>query len=130
LLAVGDGMDLGVDLERRRFDIDPLSIAQYCFFGSELNAIEQAPQQDQRDTFLRYWVAKEAVLKGEGIGLGFPLDQFQIQFRPETFRADIISFDKQQLPEDWTIRLLPCDPGWFAAVAGRGNDWTLTTKCS
>jgi 4'-phosphopantetheinyl transferase len=125
LLAVCDGRDVGVDLEQRRFDVEPLDIARYCFFGSERTAIEQAPEQDQRDTFLRYWVAKEAVLKGEGIGLGFPLDHFQVQFNPGSSSARIVSFDKQQLAGDWIVRMLPCDPGWFAAVAARGDDWTF-----
>jgi 4'-phosphopantetheinyl transferase len=102
-----------------------LDIARYCFFGSERTAIEQATAQDQRDTFLRYWVAKEAVLKGEGIGLGFPLDRFQVQFTPGSSSAIVVSFDTRQLASDWTIRMLPCDPGWFASVAVRGDSWKL-----
>src|SRR5580704_3205081 len=35
LLAVCDSREVGVDLEQRRFDIEPLDIARYCFFGSE-----------------------------------------------------------------------------------------------
>ena len=79
----------------------------------------------QRKQFFRYWVAKEAVLKGEGHGLGFPLDRFEIVLGHDAELATVASLEPQRLRQDWTVRLLNLQPGWPAAVALRGRDWEL-----
>jgi 4'-phosphopantetheinyl transferase len=125
LLAVSDGREIGVDLERVRGDIDKLSIARRFFFGTERDAIELAPPEHQVDVFFRYWVAKEAVLKAQGVGIRLPLDSFRVDFLPDLDAAGVTSFDPTSLSDDWTVRMLPCEAGWCAAVAARGNAWTL-----
>jgi 4'-phosphopantetheinyl transferase len=122
LLAVSDGREIGVDLERVRQDINKLSIARRFFFGTER---EQAPPERQVDVFFRYWVAKEAVLKAQGVGIGVPLDSFRVDFLPGLDAAGVTSFDPTSLSDDWTVRMLPCEAGWCAAVVARGNAWTL-----
>jgi 4'-phosphopantetheinyl transferase len=124
-IAVSDGRAVGIDLEAPDRDIDALSIARNYFFGEEYDAIARAPQHAQRDVFLQYWVAKEAVLKGEGIGLGFPLDRFQIRFASDRQFASVMSHDVDRLAPDWIVRPLSDDDGWHAAVAARGGHWVV-----
>jgi len=122
---VSDGRAIGVDFEACNPDVDPLAIAHNYFFGAEYDAIAKAPAEWRNDTFLRYWVAKEAVLKGEGIGLGFPLDKFRVDFTPDATTATVASFDTERLASDWRVQMVPCDDGWFGAVAARGMHWAV-----
>ena len=82
----------------------------------------QAPHDVQ---FLRYWVAKEAVLKAQGVGLAFPLDAFAIVFARDGATARVTSTDPRRLSPAWTVRMLSVGAGWPAAVAAAGDDWTL-----
>jgi 4'-phosphopantetheinyl transferase len=125
LLAVSRSRELGVDLERVRSNIEALNISRHYFFGSERAAIEAAPSSQRDTVFFRYWVAKEAVLKAQGIGLGFPLDKFRVDFLPEADGARIETFDPVSLEPNWTVRMLPCENGWVGAVAARNTDWVV-----
>jgi 4'-phosphopantetheinyl transferase len=124
-VAVSVDRALGIDLEKLRSNIEALSISRNYFFGSERTAIESAPPAQRDAAFFRYWVAKEAVLKAEGIGLGFPLDRFRVDFLADGQHARIETFDPAALAGDWAVRMLPCDAGWLGAVAARGTAWKL-----
>jgi len=129
LLGLSLAGEIGVDLEKVRTNIEALAISRHYFFGSERDAIEAAAAATH-DLFFRYWVAKEAVLKAQGIGLGFPLDRFRVAFRTDGTTAHIESFDSSALRADWQVRLLACESGWHAAVAARGNDWVVQVEPS
>src|SRR5580700_4199501 len=122
-VGISAGIALGIDLELLRSDVEVSSISGNYFFGAESEAIENAAPALRDSTFFRYWVAKEAVLKAQGIGLGFPLDQFRVDFLPGDAEARIETFDPGRLDGGWTVRMLPCEAGWLGAVAARGTDW-------
>lgn len=128
LLGVSDGRELGVDLERVRSNLEALDISRHYFFGAEREAIENALSVMRDRTFFRYWVAKEAVLKAQGVGLGFPLDRFCIHFNPGGDTAHIETLDPAVLERDWTVRMLACEADWAAAVAARGSDWRVKVE--
>ena len=125
LLAVSAGFELGVDLEKVRSNIEALDISRHYFFGSERDDIANATAARRADTFFRYWVAKEAVLKAQGIGLGFPLDRFRVAFLDDTNSATVDTLDPEQLAPGWRVKLLPCEPGWLGAIAAQGTDWEI-----
>lgn len=125
LVGIGLDIPMGVDLECMRTEVDALSISRHYFFGAERDAIEAAAAELREHTFFRYWVAKEAVLKAQGVGLGFPLDRFRVDFLPDAQTARIDSLDPERLASDWTVRMLPCEAGWLAAVAARGSAWRV-----
>ena len=125
LIAVSDGREIGVDLEKIGAAVNALAIAQRYFAPAERAAIENAPAAALGQVFFNYWVAKEAVLKGEGIGLRFPMDEFAIQFDAPGQSARVRTGEGSRLHSDWMIRMLPVDEGWTAAVAARGSEWTL-----
>ncbi len=118
-------VELGVDLERVRSDVETLAISRHYFFGSERDSIEAAPSQERDNAFFRYWVAKEAVLKAQGIGLGFPLDKFRVDFLPDGQTAHVETFDPAALRQGWHVRMLQCEEGWFGAVVAHGTDWVV-----
>jgi 4'-phosphopantetheinyl transferase len=128
LLAIGAGQEIGIDLEQLRPEVEALTIGQRYFFGPEFEDIASAPPKARHERFFRYWVAKEAVLKAQGVGLGFPLDRFYVRFDSAGDRGHVVTFDPEQLRDDWTVRMLPCKPGWFAALAAQGDDWNVILK--
>jgi 4'-phosphopantetheinyl transferase len=125
LIAVSDGQQIGVDLEKADRQVKALAIAQRYFAPTERQAIESAPAAARGEVFFRYWVAKEAVLKGAGIGLQFPIDEFEVQFDAQGQSARIRTGEGSTLGSDWMIRMLPVEEGWAAAMAARGSNWTL-----
>jgi 4'-phosphopantetheinyl transferase len=124
MLAIRAAGEIGVDLEQARADIEALALGRRYFFGQEFDDIAAAtPEAEQVQRFFRYWVAKEAVLKAQGVGLGFPLDRFYICFEPGRERAQVTSLDVSILRADWTVRVLESGPEWHAAVVAQGSDW-------
>jgi 4'-phosphopantetheinyl transferase len=125
LLAVSDGREVGIDLEKIKPHVKALSIARRYFASAERAAIEHAPQPLQARVFFRYWVAKEALLKGQGLGLRFPIDEFEVRFDTRKVRARIRTCKPSRLSADWTVRMLPVESGWAGALAARGTRWVL-----
>jgi 4'-phosphopantetheinyl transferase len=128
LIAVSDGRAVGIDLEKIKADVKAVPIARRYFARAELAAIEAAPPPLQAETFFRYWVAKEALLKGQGIGLRFPIDEFEVQFDDRALSARIGIRTPSRLSSDWTVQMLPVESGWSGALAVRGTDWFLNLQ--
>lgn len=126
LLAVTAGEPVGADLEMERPDVDVLGIASRYFFGAEHEAVRAAAADGVaagRASFFRHWVAKEAVLKGAGHGLGFPLERFGVHFAAGRGRAEVSTLDAARVAPDWQLRMLEVGEGCPGAVAVRGADW-------
>jgi 4'-phosphopantetheinyl transferase len=128
LLAVSDGREVGIDLEQVNPEVNALAIARRYFSTSELAAIEGASPALVAQSFFRFWVAKEAVLKGQGIGLKFPIDRFEVQFDAQFRHARVHTLQDSRLAQDWRIRMLRLEGDWVGAVAARGEDWSLLVQ--
>lgn len=122
LIAVSKGQEVGIDLERIRTDVEVTKLSERYFAPSEYIAIMQSTQEQRATRFFRYWVAKEAVLKAQGIGLQ-ALSQCEILMGEDGVGAEIRVPVGSPLQDNWRIRLLSCGEGWEAAVAARGMDW-------
>ncbi len=84
--------------------------------------MQSAPDQ-RASLFFRYWVAKEAVLKAQGIGLR-GLTGCEITFETDGAGKDVRVLAQVDSPLSDTVRvrLLSCGPGWEAAVAAQHLD--------
>jgi 4'-phosphopantetheinyl transferase len=122
LIAVSMEQDVGVDLERIRPDVEVEKLSERYFAPSEHTSIVQLAEEQRAPRFFRYWVAKEAVLKAQGIGLQ-ALHQCEILLGAEGFDAEVLVPEGSRLHNNWKVRLLSCDEGWEAAVAAQGKDW-------
>jgi 4'-phosphopantetheinyl transferase len=69
LLAISDRRVVGVDLELLDPSLNWREIAALVCTGDEQRVLQAAPEQMQCEFFIRYWVAKEAILKAMGIGI-------------------------------------------------------------
>jgi len=122
LIAVSKGQEVGVDLERIRSDVEVTKLSERYFTPSEHATIMQSTQEQHAAKFFRYWVAKEAVLKAQGVGLQ-ALSQCEILMAADGVGAEVRVPVGSPLQDDWRIRLLSCGEGWEAAVAAQGMDW-------
>ena len=122
LIAVSMGLEVGVDLERIRADVEVAKLSERYFAPSEHATIMQSTQEQRAAKFFRYWVAKEAVLKAQGIGLQ-ALNQCEIILGTDGIDAEVLVPMDSPLQNNWRVRLLSCGEGWEAAVAAQGEDW-------
>jgi 4'-phosphopantetheinyl transferase len=122
LIAVSKVQEVGVDLERIRSDVEVAKLSERYFAPSEHATIMQSTREQRITRFFRYWVAKEAVLKAQGIGL-LALSQCEICMGTDGVGAEVLVSRGSPLESNWGVRLLSCDEGWEAAVAAQGVDW-------
>lgn len=122
LIAVAKGQEVGVDLERIRSDVEVAKLSERYFAPSEHARIMESRGEQRAALFFRYWVAKEAVLKAQGVGLQ-ALSQCEVLLGADGVGAEVRVPAGSPLQEGGRIRLLSCGKGWEAAVAAEGMDW-------
>jgi 4'-phosphopantetheinyl transferase len=128
LIAVANGREVGVDLEKVRPDADVIALARRFLSSDEQRAIEAADPGRRHGTFLQCWVAREAAAKARGTGLVFPLDRDRIDMAPDGKEARFAMQEHSGRQVDSAIRFLPLDDGWFGAVAAGGQDWQMRLR--
>jgi 4'-phosphopantetheinyl transferase len=82
VFAVTQDREIGVDVERVRFDFDLDSITERFFSVAEQQTFMAIPASDKPKAFFNCWTRKEAFLKAKGGGLSLPLDQFDVSLLP------------------------------------------------
>lgn len=118
LIAVSKAQEVGVDLEFVRADVEVVKLSERFFAYSEHAAIMQAAEEQRATKFFRYWVAKESLLKAQGIGLqGLP--DCEIFLEADGVGTDVRARLGARFSSTLRVRLLPCEKGWEAAVAAQ-----------
>jgi 4'-phosphopantetheinyl transferase len=116
LLAVGEGVTLGVDIERAREHPRALEIAQRFFHQDETAWLHSLQAGARAAAFTRLWCAKEALLKAHGHGIAFGLDK--LVFADEGGALRLRACDAALgAPGDWTLREWQPLPDYRAAMA-------------
>ena len=121
LIAVSQAQEVGVDLEFIRSDVEVAKLSERYFTRDEHMAIMQATEEQRASRFFRYWVAKEALLKAQGIGLR-GLSACEICLETDGVDMEVRTRLGAQFPDTLQVRLLPCEKGWDAAVAAQRLD--------
>jgi 4'-phosphopantetheinyl transferase len=120
LIALGEGVAVGADLERVRPRPRALDIARRFLAPSEADWLASLPEDDRGLAFIRLWCAKEAVLKAHGRGLAFGLDK--LAFTDLDGRLTLTACDRTLgTPEAWSLHEFEPQPGYRAALAWRGR---------
>jgi 4'-phosphopantetheinyl transferase len=83
LLAMADGIELGVDVELAGAAYAGLDVARQFFARDELAALRALDPAARPLAFLRCWTRKEAYVKAHGDGLQISLDAFAVTLRAE-----------------------------------------------
>jgi 4'-phosphopantetheinyl transferase len=102
LLALGEDVELGVDIERLRPRPRAMEVAERFYHPEEIAWLRAVDDDARLLAFVRLWCCKEAVLKTHGQGISFGLHRFHVALG------------------DGSPRLVACDPG-----LGRPDDWRL-----
>ena len=126
LYAVTRGRELGIDLERIRFDLAVAEIAERFFSRREVAMLRTLPAEVQRQAFFRCWTRKEAYIKARGEGLSLPLDQFDVSLAPGEPAAVLGTQRDPSEAARWSLLELDPAPGYVAALAVEGRSWRLT----
>lgn len=116
LVAAGDGLRVGVDIESIRPRANALAVARRFFAKEEIAWLGE--RENAQLDFLRLWCAKEAVLKAHGRGLAFGLHRLAFAQNDSVLslqRCDAELGD----PRDWQLREFAPSPGMLAALAWR-----------
>jgi 4'-phosphopantetheinyl transferase len=126
LVGVMRNASIGVDVETFDRTNDCDALARRYFSPTEVAALGAMPEETRRAAFFEYWTLKEAYIKGRGLGLSLPLDQFSFGWNE---RRISISFDPRMndRPEAW--RFVKWRP-WpeFAAAVAVCSDAAATTR--
>ena len=118
LVALGEGVQIGADLERLRPRPRALELARRFFDPVETAWLEQLPEAVREDSFVRIWCAKEAILKAHGRGIAFGLHRLRIGEHDGALRLQ--SADPELgAATDWTLREFMPLPGYRATLAWR-----------
>ena len=120
LLALGESVQLGVDIEQVRPRPRARQLAQRFFHPDEVEWLQQQDDDAMELAFVRLWCAKEAVLKAHGKGLSFGLEK--LVFAETDGKLQLIHCDfALGTPRDWTLREWTPLPGYLAALAWRST---------
>jgi 4'-phosphopantetheinyl transferase len=118
LLALGESIELGVDIEQVRPRPRARELAQRFFHQDEVDWLAMQEESAMEFSFVRLWCAKEAVLKAHGKGLSFGLEK--LVFAEEQGTLNLVACDAALgTPHDWTLHEWTPLAGYHAALAWR-----------
>lgn len=120
LLAVAHDIEVGIDIENMKRELEINELAARFFSSSEVNALSALPQAEQNSGFYRLWTRKEAYIKAIGQGLHFPLADFSVSLGvgQENCLLNVVSGNKGL--QDWTVLGLAEQDDYAIAVAYQG----------
>lgn len=117
VLAAARKYPLGVDIElTRAIDLD---VAEHHFSARELETLRSLPEASWLAGFFRCWTSKEALLKGEGMGLNLALDSFDVEADPLRPLGLLACRSLSRLSSDWKLFGLQPTPETAGALAVR-----------
>jgi len=128
LLAFARSHDVGVDVEQHRPEIDTLGIAKRFFSEAEQDQLAAMPEERRSDAFFRCWSRKESYIKAVGKGLSLPLRDFDVSLKPDDQNALLSTRPDPLERTRWSLRDLPIQPGYAAALCVSGTDWSLVDR--
>jgi len=124
LVALGRGVQVGVDIELLRPRANALTLAARFFAPEEAAQLQALPEAEQERAFIHLWCAKEAVLKALGRGISYGLQRLAFVLDGEDWHLTQCDGPLGK-PDDWTLHAFSPHPGYHAALAWRSYNSEL-----
>ncbi len=116
--AISCHREVGIDIERIEPKWAVWEIADKFFTPNETATLRSLPANLLSEAFFNCWTRKEAYVKARGTGLQTALDSFEVSLAPGE-QATFLSEGES----GWSLKALPIDRGYVAAIAVEGHDW-------
>lgn len=116
LLAIADGIEIGVDLEQLRGGLRWRAIAERVLGVAEMAELDAAGPGDDGARFLELWTVREAYLKAAGVGLDALNSELPV------FLTD------NERNVGWRAARVRVDAGYVASVVWRGPERLIVTR--
>ena len=112
------GSEIGVDIERLDKERDYLGLAERYFAKNEYERIKKS--ENIKETFVKYWTAKEAYIKFTGEGFKRGMNYFETDFENSPH------FKGENMPSLYTVKLK--DEFYLSIVFGGKKDIEIIKK--
>lgn len=116
-LAVVQGREIGIDVERIRPQSDARRIAERFFSVPERQSLQAFSGDALDHAFFRCWTRKECYIKAKGEGLSLPLHQFDVSLGEGEPAMLLSTRPDPKEAEEWVMYDLALKPGYAAALA-------------
>lgn len=120
VFAISRDREIGVDVERVRFDVDLDSIAERFFSVAEQQSFMGIPASDKPKAFFNCWTRKEAFVKAKGVGLSLPLDQFDVSLLPGQPARLLATRPDPGEANRWSLMAPDVGAGYAVAIVTQG----------
>lgn len=124
MIAVANGRPVGVDVEALTRPVRAQAIVERYFAPAERAHFGSLPRSRSSKEFIRYWTAKEAVLKAVGLGLARGLSRCEVIIHPGG-RAATVRLHGEDKGRSWLVRFFPLSARYLGAVAAEGEEWRV-----
>ena len=128
LIALAPEVEIGVDIEKIRPNIDILDLASRFFSPLEHQILLELPPWERLSAFFTCWARKEAVIKCEGTGVSLGLDQFDVSLRPAEPARLLRTAWRAEDAFNWSLLTLDINPRYRAALAARTRSLRVLTR--
>ena len=115
ILGIAAGLKIGVDLEEV-LPIEQRAVEQYFSLEEQLS-LATLKGLSWLEGFYNCWTRKEAILKGEGLGLNVRLDSFEVTLNPDIKPALVRVRPDSKLTSHWHLKELRPGDGLIGALA-------------
>lgn len=125
LVGVSRCGPIGVDVEEIHSSATVESVRGLVLSPPEQELLRALSAATRRERFTWLWTRKEAYIKADGRGLQLELGRIDVATSGDRVLLREQGRDGWLPCPRWTLRSVPVDPGYAAAVAAEGSDWRV-----
>lgn len=125
LVAITQDREIGIDIEKKRKDLNIDSIIRDHWTENEKQKWNKLPASDQLDSFFHVWTQKESILKLLGFGLRKDLNLIEVEVNPhhtpKLHNIQIEEIDSNQIQ----LQTLNIAADYVGTLAAKGLDYKI-----